>query len=352
MVVRPAADRWCPGHGLPERRRGTGAHAACRFGARDAAPAPRPAARRPGVGEPEVGRPHASASEGHAPPPSRPLASTPHAAPSAPRPAPVRLPVRVAQPAPPIGTALPITRAMLGALFDATLDAVIIMDEQGLVTAWNSQAERLSSAGPGRGGRPALATLIIPRRLRARHEAGMRRVVATGEGTRLDQRLELPALRRDGTEFPAELTDHGRARSGNRVAFAGFLRDLTRERERRARPVESGGRARRRATSERRSQQRSRRCAPARRPRRPRSTSRRRSSRSARSSSSPSTAMSSMVESPLAVRSPSGVPITVSRRSRRSAPATCGRARPAHGSTTGCRAPPTMTIGVPGSRPG
>jgi len=45
---------------------------------------------------------------------------------------------------------------MLGALFDATLDAVIIMDEQGLVTAWNSQAERLFGWTPaeavGQGG--------------------------------------------------------------------------------------------------------------------------------------------------------------------------------------------------------
>ena len=153
----------------------------------------------------------------------------PHAAPSAPRPAPVRLPVRAAQPTPPIGTALPITRAMLGALFDATLDAVIIMDEQGLVTAWNSQAERLFGWTQTEAVGQPLATLIIPRRLRARHEAGLRQVVATGSGTRLDQRLELPALRRDGTEFPAELTITV-VRNGNRTAFAGFLRDITRER--------------------------------------------------------------------------------------------------------------------------
>ena len=153
--------------------------------------------------------------------------------PAAPRrpssPAPVALPVRVTQAAPAPGSALPTTRAMLGALFDATLDAVIIMDEQGIVTAWNSQAEHVFGWTAPEAVGQRLATLIIPRRLRARHEAGMRRVVATGEGTRLDQRLELPALRRDGTEFPAELTITV-VRSGNRVAFAGFLRDLTRER--------------------------------------------------------------------------------------------------------------------------
>jgi PAS domain S-box-containing protein len=118
---------------------------------------------------------------------------------------------------------------MLGALFDATLDAVIIMDEQGIVSAWNSQAERVFGWSASEAVGQRLATLIVPRRLRARHEAGLQRVVATGEGTRLDQRLELPALRRDGTEFPAELTITV-VRSGNRVAFAGFLRDLTRER--------------------------------------------------------------------------------------------------------------------------
>ena len=129
---------------------------------------------------------------------------------------------------------------MLGALFDATLDAVIIMDEQGLVTAWNSQAERLFGWTQAEAVGQPLATLIIPWRLRARHEAGLRQVVATGSGTRLDQRLELPALRRDGTEFPAELTITV-VRNGNRTAFAGFLRDITRERERRARPLTRRG---------------------------------------------------------------------------------------------------------------
>jgi PAS domain S-box-containing protein len=147
-----------------------------------------------------------------------------------PSPAPVRLrPVRIAQPQPASAAALPSTRAMLGALFDATLDAVIIMDDQGHVSAWNPQAERIFGWTAAEVVGRRLGSLIVPKRLRARHEAGMRRFLASGVGRVLDQRLELPAVRRDGTEFPAELTITV-VRSGSRLAFAGFLRDLTRER--------------------------------------------------------------------------------------------------------------------------
>ncbi len=53
----------------------------------------------------------------------------------------------------------------------------------------------------------------------------MRRLLDSGHRRVLDERLELSALRRDGTEFPAELTITV-VRSGARLAFAGFLRDL------------------------------------------------------------------------------------------------------------------------------
>ncbi len=49
--------------------------------------------------------------------------------------------------------ALPASRAVLGALFDATLDAIVLVDQSGVITAWNRQAEAVFgwSAALGRG---------------------------------------------------------------------------------------------------------------------------------------------------------------------------------------------------------
>src|SRR2546426_4761084 len=51
----------------------------------------------------------------------------------------------------------------------------------------------------------ALPIFIVPLAHREAHAAGLRHFLATGEGPILNQRIELTALRRDGSEFPVEL---------------------------------------------------------------------------------------------------------------------------------------------------
>jgi signal transduction histidine kinase len=50
-----------------------------------------------------------------------------------------------------------------------------------------------------------MAELIIPPALRERHRIGLRRAVETGVDTMVGRRVEIPALRRSGEEFPVEL---------------------------------------------------------------------------------------------------------------------------------------------------
>ncbi|MDQ6778866.1 MAG: PAS domain S-box protein [Actinomycetota bacterium] len=84
---------------------------------------------------------------------------------------------------------------------------------------------------------PTLAELIIPEALRAAHWEGLRRFLATGEAHALDRRLEMTALRADGSEFPVELTISA-LEDGGHWSFHAFIRDIServeadRERER------------------------------------------------------------------------------------------------------------------------
>jgi len=47
---------------------------------------------------------------------------------------------------------------------------------------------------------------IIPVQYRSSHQRGLQRFFKTGQGAVLNRRIEITALRRDGAEFPVELT--------------------------------------------------------------------------------------------------------------------------------------------------
>ncbi|HVE41698.1 MAG TPA: PAS domain S-box protein [Planctomycetota bacterium] len=111
-------------------------------------------------------------------------------------------------------------------ILENALDAVAAMDQQGIVTAWNPQAESVFGWTTAEAvGRP-LADLIIPERLRAAHWAGLARYLAHGTGPILGRRVEMLALHRDGHEFPVELTVTPIVQ-GKDVWFSAFIRDIS-----------------------------------------------------------------------------------------------------------------------------
>jgi PAS domain S-box-containing protein len=127
-------------------------------------------------------------------------------------------------------------RDQLRALLDAALDGIVGMDGHGNVTEFNRAAERMFGHSRASGlGRP-LADVLVPVRLRAEHRAGLARHLAHGGGPILGKQIELPALRADGTEFPAELAVV-EVPSRDGPSFTGYIRDLT-ERKRAAEELE------------------------------------------------------------------------------------------------------------------
>jgi len=112
------------------------------------------------------------------------------------------------------------------AVIESAMDAFVGMDREGRITEFNSAAERMF-------GRPRdevigreLASIIIPPAFREGHRRGLARYLATGQTGLLDGRIEVSALRADGTEFPVELTVT-RSGAADPPAFNAYLRDLS-----------------------------------------------------------------------------------------------------------------------------
>jgi len=94
----------------------------------------------------------------------------------------------------------------LRAVFDAALDAVIGMDDQGRITEWNKQAETIFGWQQAEALGLRLHDIIAPAEHRVAHQSGMAHFLATGQSTILNRRIEINALRRNGEEFPVELS--------------------------------------------------------------------------------------------------------------------------------------------------
>jgi PAS domain S-box-containing protein len=118
------------------------------------------------------------------------------------------------------------SEARLRAIIDTALDALIGMNAMGMITEWNPRAEVIFGWSRGEAIGQKLADLIIPPRYREAHERGLRHFLRTGEGPVLNRCVELTGLRRDGTEFPVELSISPLKR-GESYVFNAFLSDIT-----------------------------------------------------------------------------------------------------------------------------
>ena len=104
-------------------------------------------------------------------------------------------------------------------------DAIIISDDAGNIVDWNSSAERMFGYAAAEVGRRPL-TLLMPQRYRDRHAAGMARIAGGAESQQVGKTIEYAGLRRDGSEFPLELS-LATWESDGHVFFSAFIRDIT-----------------------------------------------------------------------------------------------------------------------------
>lgn len=125
-----------------------------------------------------------------------------------------------------VNVALRESKARKTAVMEASIDAIMIMDDQGLLVEFNPAAEKIFGYSRNEVIGRTLADVIIPLPLRIPHENGLRRYLNTGEERVLNKRVEMLALRRDGTEFPAEVAIV-RIPTEGRPLFTGYIRDIT-----------------------------------------------------------------------------------------------------------------------------
>jgi len=112
------------------------------------------------------------------------------------------------------------------AVLNSALSAVVVIDSEGRITEWNAEAERMFERSRLEALGLNLSETIIPMRFREAHRRGLEHFLTTGEGPVLNRLIEMSALRRDGSEFPVELSVSS-LKSGNTVTFCGFITDIT-----------------------------------------------------------------------------------------------------------------------------
>jgi PAS domain S-box-containing protein/diguanylate cyclase (GGDEF)-like protein len=122
------------------------------------------------------------------------------------------------------------SESLKGAILESSLDALITIDRQGRITEFNPAAQETFGISRQRALGKLMAELIVPPRLREAHHRGFAHYLATGEGPILGKRLELEAIRADGTEFPIELAITA-INTGSAPLFTGFIRDITARKE-------------------------------------------------------------------------------------------------------------------------
>lgn len=118
--------------------------------------------------------------------------------------------------------------AQLQSILDTVLDAMVVIDPNGIMQSFNASAVRQFGYAPeevvGRN-----VSMLMPAPYSEQHDNYIARYLTTGEKRIIGIDRVVVGRRKDGSTFPMKLAV-GEMRQGDRIYFTGFIRDLT-ERE-------------------------------------------------------------------------------------------------------------------------
>jgi len=111
------------------------------------------------------------------------------------------------------------------AVAETAAEAIVSADKHGHITYFNPGAERIF----GYAARDVIGsplTLLMPQRFHEAHRQGLSRFLSTGQARVIGRTVELVGQRKEGTEFPLELS-LASWKAGGETYFTGILRDIT-----------------------------------------------------------------------------------------------------------------------------
>lgn len=118
---------------------------------------------------------------------------------------------------------------LLNAIINTAIDGILTIDQQGLIESFNPAASRIFGYHEheviGRN-----VSILMPEPDRSHHDAYMHRYHRSGESKIIGKGREVTGLRKDGSLFPFRLAVSD-VKYDNRTIYAGFIHDLTKERE-------------------------------------------------------------------------------------------------------------------------
>ncbi|HMZ55669.1 MAG TPA: PAS domain S-box protein, partial [Nitrospira sp.] len=124
--------------------------------------------------------------------------------------------------------ALHESEARFQSLVEAATDSIVLADHQGHILSWNRAAAHLFGYTDDEVRGQSLS-MLMPARYRAAHERGLARVRETGQARLIGRLVELEGLRKDGTEFPLELS-LAMWNTDEAIFYSGIIRDITQRR--------------------------------------------------------------------------------------------------------------------------
>ena len=121
--------------------------------------------------------------------------------------------------------ALQESEAKFRTLAETASDAIITIDDKGIISFVNAGTEKIFGYAAETMIGEKL-TMLIPSRLRGKHEAGLNRYMSSGKRNIPWKAVELPGLRSDGQEVELELSFAEYNKEGRRF-FTSVIRDIT-----------------------------------------------------------------------------------------------------------------------------
>jgi two-component system sensor kinase FixL len=115
--------------------------------------------------------------------------------------------------------------AHLASILDTVPDAMIVIDERGIIQSFSTAAQRLFGYEPAEVIGKNIK-IMMPSPYRENHDGYLARYLKTGERRIIGIGRVVVGERKDGSTFPMELAV-GEMKSGDQRYFTGFIRDLT-----------------------------------------------------------------------------------------------------------------------------